>query len=96
MSLYTRQFDPRALKEWRGLDRTIQIQFKKVLARRLGAPRVEAARLSGALSDCYRITLRASGYRPVYRVIDSQVVMLVLAIGEGNQSRAREQAGKRL
>lgn len=95
MSLYTLQFDPRALKEWRGLDRTIQIQFKKVLARRLEAPRVETARLSGTLSDCYKIKLRASGYRLVYRVIDSQVVVLVLAIGERNQSRAYEQAGKR-
>ncbi|GAN61564.1 type II toxin-antitoxin system RelE family toxin [Acetobacter cibinongensis] len=32
MSRYTLQFDPRALKEWRSLDRTIQAQFKKVLA----------------------------------------------------------------
>ncbi len=87
MSLYALQFDPRALKEWRGLDRTIQAQFKKVLARRLEAPQVEASRLSGGLSDCYRL---------VYRVIDSQVVVLVLAIGERNQSRAYEQAGKRL
>ena len=52
MSLYTLQFDPRALKEWRGLDRAIQTQFKKVLARRLEAPRVDASRLHGALNDC--------------------------------------------
>ena len=96
MSRYTLQFDPRALKGWRGLDRTIQTQFKKVLAKRLDMARIEASRLSGPLSDCYKIKLRASGYRLVYRVIDSQVVVLVLAIGERNQSRAYEQAGKRL
>lgn len=96
MSRYTLQFDPRALKEWRGLDRTIQDQFKKVLAKRLDMPRIDAARLSGPLSDCYKIKLRASGYRLVYRVIDSQVVVLVLAIGERDKSRAYAQAGKRL
>lgn len=96
MSRYTLQFDPRALKEWRGLDRTIQTQFKKVLAKRLDMPRIDASRLSGALSDCYKIKLRASGYRLVYQVIDSRIVVLVLAIGERDKSKAYEQAGKRL
>ncbi|QEO18964.1 hypothetical protein FLP30_13955 (plasmid) [Acetobacter vaccinii] len=32
--------------------------------------------------DAHGIKLRASGYRLIYRVIDSQVVVLVLAIGE--------------
>lgn len=96
MSRYTLQFDPRALKEWRSLDPTIQAQFKKVLAKRLEAPRIEASRLSGPLSDCYKIKLRASGYRLVYRVIDSDIIVLVLAIGEHDKSRAYAQAGKRL
>lgn len=32
MSRYTLQFDPRALEEWYSPDRTVQAQFKKVLA----------------------------------------------------------------
>ncbi|WP_354858928.1 type II toxin-antitoxin system RelE family toxin [Acetobacter fabarum] len=96
MNGYTLQFDPRALKEWRCLDHTIQVQFKEVLAKRLEMPRIEASLLSGPLSDCYKIKLRTSGYRLVYRVIDSQIVVLVLAIGERDKSRAYEQAGKRL
>lgn len=96
MNGYTLQFDPRALKEWRCLDHTIQVQFKEVLAKRLEMPRIEASRLSGPLSDRYKIKLRTSGYRLVYRVIDSQIVVLVLAIGERDKSRAYEQAGKRL
>ena len=96
MSGYVLQFDPRALKEWRALAQTIQSQFQKALARRLESPRLETARLSGELKDCYKIKLRASGYRLIYRVIDSQVVVLVLAIGERDKAKAYTQAGKRL
>ena len=96
MSGYVLQFDPRALKEWRALDQTIQSQFKKALARWLESPHLETARLSGELKDCYKIKLRASGYRLIYRVIDSQVVVLVLAIGERDKAKAYTQAGKRL
>ncbi|MCP1259760.1 hypothetical protein [Acetobacter lambici] len=32
MSRYILQFDPRVLKEWHSPDRTVQAQFKKVLA----------------------------------------------------------------
>lgn len=96
MSLYTLQFDPRALKEWRALDGTIQAQFKKVLARRLEAPHVPAARLSGDLGDCYKIKLRSSGFRLVYRVLDGQVVVLVLAVGARDKAKAYALAGQRL
>ena len=34
------------------------------------------------LPDCYKIKLRAIGYRLVYQVIDSDVVVLVLAVGK--------------
>ena len=66
---YDLEFDRRALKEWRKLGDTVRQQFKKKLALILEEPHVEANRLQG-LSNCYKIKLRASGYRLIYQVID--------------------------
>ncbi len=48
-------------------------------------PRIESARLSD-LPDCYKIKLKASGYRLVYQVRDSVVVVYVIAIGKKRES----------
>ncbi|MFH1872955.1 MAG: type II toxin-antitoxin system RelE/ParE family toxin [Pseudomonadota bacterium] len=61
------------------MDSTIQKQFLPVLERRLQNPRVQNAKLRDA-PDCYKIKLRAVGYRLVYQVIDDEVVVLVLAV----------------
>ena len=44
---YRLQFLPQAKAEWDALDGSIRTQFAKVLLRRLDAPRVPAAALSG-------------------------------------------------
>ena len=56
-------------------------QFLTVLERRLQNPRVQSARLR-EVQDCYKIKLKALGYRLVYQVIDAEVVVLVLAVGK--------------
>ncbi|WP_345786363.1 type II toxin-antitoxin system RelE/ParE family toxin [Fulvimonas yonginensis] len=66
---YSLEFVESALKEWRKLSPDIREQLKKKLAERLERPRVPADRLLG-MPDCYKIKLRASGYRLVYEVQD--------------------------
>lgn len=78
---YTLKFHEEAKREWDKLDWTIQKQFLSVLEKRLSNPRVQSAKLRDA-PDCYKIKLRAIGYRLVYQVIDAEVVVLVLAVGK--------------
>lgn len=73
-------FKSQALKEWKKLGPTIQAQFKKKLAERLGNPRVPAAQLHGG-KDLYKIKLKHVGYRLVYRVEDEIVTVTVIKIG---------------
>jgi mRNA interferase RelE/StbE len=34
------------------------------------------------MADCYKIKLRASGYRVVYKVMDNKIAVQVIAIGK--------------
>jgi len=92
---YDLEFLRDALKEWEKLDESLKAQVKKKLAERLENPRVESARLR-QLADCYKIKLRRSGYRLVYQVEDSRLVVLVVAIGKRDRSLVYEAAGHRL
>ena len=73
------------LKEWKKLGATLQEQFKKKLAERLEQPRIPSAALSG-MPDCYKIKLKAAGYRLVYRVEDDIVYVTVIAVGKRERS----------
>ena len=92
---YSLEFRDDAWKEWQKLDRPLREQFKAKLLERLENPRVESARLSG-LPDCYKIKLRAAGYRLVYQVFDDRVVVVVVAVGKREDSAVYRKAGKRL
>ena len=92
---YELAFDPRALKEWCTLGQTVKYLFKKKLADVLVNPRVESARLHN-LPDCYKIKLKASGYRLVYQVQDSVITVFVIAVGKREKSAAYHDANKRL
>ena len=92
---YELEFFRDAWKEWEKLDESLKAQFKKKLAERLDNPRVESARLR-QLADCYKIKLRRSGYRLVYQVEDSRLVVLVVAVGRRDRCLVYEMAGKRL
>jgi mRNA interferase RelE/StbE len=69
----------------------IREQFKKKLASVLVNPHVPANKLAG-LPDCYKIKLRASGFRLVYRVME----VLLLSVGKRERSAAYTAAKKRL
>ena len=91
---YRLKFKEEALKEWRKLDATIREQFKKKLLERLEMPRVPAARLSGQ-TDRYKIKLKSSGYRLVYEVRDTEIVVVVVAIGKRERNAVYVAASKR-
>lgn len=83
-----------ALKEWRKLDAQTRDQFKKKLAERLDHPRVPASKLSGA-NDRYKIKLRNIGYRLVYEVHDTEVIVVVVAVGRRDRNAVYKAAEKR-
>lgn len=92
---YRLEFKTSAQKEWQKLDSQIREQFKKKLIERLAQPRIESARLS-AMSDCYKIKLRAAGYRLVYQVEDTTVTVIVVAVGKREDSALYMAAAKRI
>jgi mRNA interferase RelE/StbE len=83
-----------ALKEWRKLDSNIREQFKKKLTERLENPRVAAAQLQGS-KNRYKIKLRSIGYRLVYEVRDTQLFVLVVAVGRRDRDAVYKAAEKR-
>lgn len=91
---YELGFLEEALAEWRKLDGSIREQFKKKLAERLDNPRVPAAKLSGH-PDRYKIKLRTVGYRLVYEVRDSQLIVVVVAVGKRERNAVYKAAEKR-
>lgn len=92
---YELEFDPRALKEWQKLGETVKSQFKKRLKVVLSNPRIESARLHD-LPDCYKIKLKASGYRLVYQVRDEFITVFVVAVGKREKSAVYRGANQRL
>jgi mRNA interferase RelE/StbE len=91
---YSLKFKEEALKEWRKLDGNLRNQFKKKLAERLQNPRVPAAKLSGQ-KDRFKIKLRSVGYRLVYEVRDTELVVVVVAIGKRERNAVYKSAAKR-
>lgn len=92
---YALEFNTQALKEWSKLGNTTQLQFAKKLKERLENPRVEADKLRD-MPNCYKIKLRSIGYRLVYEVIDSRLVVTVIAVGKRERSKVYGSAAKRM
>lgn len=91
---YSLAFKEDALKEWRKLDSNVREQFKKKLEERLLSPRVPASKLSGH-NDRFKIKLRSAGYRLVYEVRDSKLIVVVVAIGKRERNAVYKAAAKR-
>ena len=91
---YGLKFLPTAFKEWKKLDSTIQSQLKKKLKERLQDPHVPARRLHG-FENHYKIKLRASGYRLVYEIVESEIVVLVVAVRKRDKSLVYKKAYQR-
>ena len=91
---YDLAFLPSARKEWDKLGATLRTQFRKKLSERLKSPRVQADALYG-MADHYKIKLRSSGYRLVYRVEDEAVIVTVVAVGKRERSAVYKMAARR-
>lgn len=89
-------FDERALKEWHKLDKAIREQFKKKLRKLQENPYIESARLHGDLAGCFKIKLRASGFRLIYQVIDEEIVIWIVVVGKREDEKAYDIAKKRI
>ena len=66
----------------------------QAMQERLEAPRISGDALHG-MPDCYKIKLKASGYRLVYQVIEARVVVSVVAVGKRERSDVYDRAKKR-
>lgn len=81
---YRVKFSDAARKQWNKLGATVRDQFEMVLRRRVVDPHVPKARFKGA-SNAYKIKLRGSGYRLVYRVFDKHLVIYVVGLGRRDE-----------
>lgn len=88
------RFHKLAWQEWGKLDGSIRAPLKKKLLERLEAPCNPATSLAG-MHDCYKIKLRQSGYRLVYRVDDDVVFVTVIAVGKRDKSAVYTMAAQR-
>ena len=81
-------FLPNAKKVWHKLDRGVRHKLEKTLERRLHNPFIESAALSGDLAGCYKIKSKSSGIRLIYKVTESNLILLVITVGkrEGGES----------
>jgi mRNA interferase RelE/StbE len=91
---YSLEFLPSALKEWQKLGATVREQFRKKLEERLREPAIASAQLRGA-PDLFKIKLRRSGYRLVYRVDDGRLVVVVISVGKRDKSKVYRAADSR-
>ncbi|MBU9854367.1 type II toxin-antitoxin system RelE family toxin [Rahnella bonaserana] len=92
---YTIKFRESAAKEWDKLDKALQQQFAKKLKKCCENPHVPSAKLRG-MPGCYKIKLRASGFRLVYEVIDNVLIIAVVAVGKRELSDVYQLASERL
>jgi len=92
---YKIKFKHEAFKEWERLDKTIQQQFAKKLKKCGENPHIPSAKLCG-LPDCYKIKLRASGFRLVYQVINDKLIISVIAVGKRERNNVYQLSSERL
>jgi mRNA interferase RelE/StbE len=95
LTTFSLEFLPSARKEWDKLGANVREQFAKKLRERLETPHSPSARLSD-MPDCYKIKLRAAGYRLVYRVDDGRVVVIVVAVGKRDRNIVYKMAAERI
>jgi len=92
---YSLEFKKSALKEWNKLGATLKEQFKKKLVERLSAPHIPNSKLSDS-DNMYKIKLRQSVYRLVYKAEDNIVTVTVLAIEKRERSDVYKKDLKRV
>ncbi|MGE3063321.1 MAG: type II toxin-antitoxin system RelE/ParE family toxin [bacterium] len=91
---YKLRFDEKALREWKELDNSVKLQFKKKLEERLKGPVVEKDRLRG-MKNIFKIKLKKWGYRLAYRVNGDKSIT-VLIIGKREKSEVYKMLEERI
>jgi len=72
-------------------------QFKKKLEKIIENPHVPSAKLSGFEGNpCYKIKLRSSGYRLVYKVEDQKLTIVVIGVGKRDKNSVYNACKKRI
>jgi mRNA interferase RelE/StbE len=94
--VYSLEFHPGGLAEFRALDNSVRSVMVKRLEERLNGPQVIADRLSGPLSNCYKIRLGKTGHRLVYQVIEEEQILFVIAVGKRADKAVYRSATKRI
>ncbi|WP_340617607.1 type II toxin-antitoxin system RelE family toxin [Xenorhabdus entomophaga] len=92
---YKVKFREDAQKEWNRLDNTIQRQFAKKLKKCCEKPHIPSEKLND-MPDCYKIKLRASGFRLVYQVIEKKLIIAVVAVGKREQNEVYKLASNHI
>ncbi len=77
---YRLQFLPKALKAFGKLNPDTKEKFKKQLKLRLKNPKIEKHRLHGDYQGHYKIKLQSVGYRLIYKVIEKELIVIVVEI----------------
>ncbi|HIF9114924.1 TPA: type II toxin-antitoxin system RelE family toxin [Photobacterium damselae] len=88
MTTYNLKFERKAKTLFLILGEPEKSLFKEILRKALENPHIEANRFYGTLSGCYKIKLKQSGYRLIYKVEDGERLVLVLAIGKRERKKA--------
>lgn len=96
VSLYQLAFEDTARNEWDALDGSVKEPLRKALKARLENPHIAGNALRGDLIGCYKIKLLKQGYRLIYRVLDTKLIVLVIAVGKRDKDTVYRAALKRL
>ena len=91
-ALYNLVFLPSAKKAWLKLDPSVRNKLEKTLEKRLHNPFVDSAALSGDLAGCYKIKSKNSGYRLIYKVTQSELILLVITLGRRERGESYDNA----
>ena len=92
------EFHKLAWKEYRSLDAAIRNQFKKKLiklCKRQESPPPSHA-ISGMPSGYFKIKLKRSGFRLVYKYQEAKLVVYVISVGKRDRNIVYEVARSRL
>ncbi len=93
---YALAFEKAARAEWDALDGSVKEPLRKALKTRLENPIIPGSALRGELAHCYKIKLKKLGYRLIYRVLDAQLIVLVISVGKRDGEAVYKAAIKRL
>lgn len=93
--IYKIKFTPISDKEWKKIDSSLRLQFKKKLEKVIQNPRIPKNKLSG-YENIYKIKLRSAGFRLAYEVKEKEIIVLVLSVGKRENNKIYENLESRL